>query len=84
MNCIYTALFLSSDIKHFTIQCCINIHIHTLIVGAAKQGTNPPIRSNSGINIMPKNTLSCGLKQVGIKLLIFQLVNDLISLLSHI
>lgn len=52
MKCTYTALFLCSDIKHFTIYCCINTNIHTLMVGAAKQGTNPPIRSNLGISIM--------------------------------
>lgn len=83
MNCTYTALFLCSDIKHFTIQCRINTHIHTLMVGAAKQGTNLPIRSNSGISIMPKNTLSCGLKQVRIKRPIFRLANNMISILSH-
>lgn len=46
MDCIDIALFQSSDhSKHFTGHIHpVHTHIHTLAVGAAMQGANPPMR----------------------------------------
>lgn len=62
----------------YSFQSLINTHNQTLMAEAAMLGDNPSIWSYLGLSILSKDTSTCG-----IQLLIFQLVDNLLYLMSH-
>ena len=58
-------------------------HQRKLTIHTHSHTDDTAIRNNLGFSILPKDTLTCGLKEPGIEPLIFWSVDDLLYLLSH-